>query len=311
MNEVIMGNKNEIANRTPIVIAAEINSIKEQTRKMFLYNSIEIGRRLTEARSMVPHGEWGAWLEKSVEYSKSTANNLMRIFDEYGAYQLSLFGGNAKSQALGDLSYTQAVVLLGLPEEEREPFIAENDIDNMSTRELKEAVKERDQALKEKNDIELKLKEAEKFKEKAEMFKNDLKETRKLLQEAQANGDKEKVSRLQSALAETDVARKEAEKKIQELEQQLKEKPIDVPAVKVVEKVPEEIERELQELRTKVTKQSGSQATVKYSLYFEELVKNFKSLLGSLAEIETTDPEEYQKYKNAVAGLISKMSERL
>ena len=130
-------------NRTPEQIAAEINSIKEQTRRQVLYNSIEIGRRLTEAKSLVPHGEWGEWLENRVEYSKSTANNLMKIFKEYGADQLTLLGNNAKSQAIGELSYTQAIALLGIKNpEERENFIENNNINDMSTRELKEKVKE-------------------------------------------------------------------------------------------------------------------------------------------------------------------------
>jgi len=69
---------------------------------------------------MVEHGQWGNWLKDSVDYSQSTANNLMRIFEEYGSNQIALFGNNANSQALGNLSYTQAVALLGIPAEDRE-----------------------------------------------------------------------------------------------------------------------------------------------------------------------------------------------
>jgi hypothetical protein len=155
MNEIMMNDSKIDVVRTPNIIAVEINSIKEQTRKMLLFNSIEIGRRLVEAKEMIPHGEWGNWLEISVEYSQSTANNLMRIFEEYGSNQITFFDDNAKSQALGNLSYTQAVALLGIPADEREDFIQEHDIDNMSTRELQQAVKE-------KQELELKLKEAEK-----------------------------------------------------------------------------------------------------------------------------------------------------
>ncbi len=73
--------------RTPEIIAIEINSIKEQTKNIVLQNSIEIGRKLVEAKSLLPHGEWGKWLEKSVAYSQRTANDLMRIFNEYGSSQ--------------------------------------------------------------------------------------------------------------------------------------------------------------------------------------------------------------------------------
>ena len=79
---------------------------------------------------MIEHGRWGNWLKETVNYSQSTANNLMRVFDEYGSNQISLFG-EVNSQALGNLSYTQAVALLGIAPEEREAFVEEHDIENI------------------------------------------------------------------------------------------------------------------------------------------------------------------------------------
>ena len=73
----------EISNRTPEQIASEINVIKEESGKMLLSNAVEIGRRLTEAKELVPHGEWLEWLTESVSYSRSTASRLMKIFREY------------------------------------------------------------------------------------------------------------------------------------------------------------------------------------------------------------------------------------
>jgi len=308
--------------RTPELIATEINSIKSQTRMMMLCNSIEIGRRLVEAKTLIPHGEWGKWLENSVDYSQSTANNLMRIFEEYGAVQLSLFGSEAKSQALGNLLYTQAVALLKLPSEEREQFIEEHDMDNMSTRELQQAIKERDQARKE---LEEKAEEARKFeegkqtaeaalqqekeksqKEIAKLTKT-IEDTKKQLAEAQASDNSEVAERLQESLEKTDAELCEAQKRIEELEQQLKAKPIDISASEVVEKVPEEVEQELTALR----KQKKSAAALKYSMHFESLVKGFQDLLDSLAEIEQEDTEEGERYRHATLELISKMSARL
>ncbi|MBR0293461.1 MAG: DUF3102 domain-containing protein, partial [Acidaminococcaceae bacterium] len=88
----------EFKERTPEIVAAEIRQIADQTRKMVLNNSIEIGKRLCEAKEMVPHGEWGSWLEKEVNFKQSTANNLMRIYTEYGDIQGELWGASAKSQ---------------------------------------------------------------------------------------------------------------------------------------------------------------------------------------------------------------------
>ncbi|SHJ18621.1 Protein of unknown function [Desulfosporosinus lacus DSM 15449] len=51
-----------ITERTPLVIAAEINRIKQQTCKIMLTNAIEIGKRLKEAKALLSHGEWRKWL---------------------------------------------------------------------------------------------------------------------------------------------------------------------------------------------------------------------------------------------------------
>lgn len=300
-----------VINRTPDVIAAEINNIKRQTMKMLLYNSIEIGRCLVEAKACVPHGEWSNWLEKNVDYSQSTANNLMRIYEEYG--QTSLLGQNAKSQALGNLGYTQAIALLGVPREDREKFVKEHDIENMSTRELQKAIKERDQAIKEKEDLKINNDSLEKtnreHREKAEKLKKELEETKRQLTEAQASGDSEEVERLQELKAKTDDELKVANDRIRELEQQLKDKPIEavVTQASVIEKIPDDVMKELEELR----KSKKSANTIAFKMHFEVLVKGFGDLLGVLAEIEGTDREEYAQYKKVVTGLIERMSERL
>ncbi|MCB8815357.1 DUF3102 domain-containing protein [Desulfosporosinus shakirovi] len=46
---------NVVNERTPLVIAAEINMLKDHTHKTVLINSVEIGRRLTEAKALLKH----------------------------------------------------------------------------------------------------------------------------------------------------------------------------------------------------------------------------------------------------------------
>lgn len=325
MNEIIKNSTSNMLSRTDI-LAAEINSIKNQTRRIMLYNSIEIGRRLTEAKQLLPHGEWGKWLEKSVDYSQSTANNLMRIFEEYGADQLTLLEDNAKSQALGNLSYTQAIALLGVPEQEREKFVEEHDIEKMSTRELQKAIKEREQALKEKEELEEKLKAAEeKFKEEEEAniqleeiidkhytrtqeLSKELEETKQQLLKAQGKDDVEETERLQTLLSETESELLNSQRKIEELEKQLNEKPKETMKETIIEKIPEKIEKELEELRRKA---QDNTAALKFQLVFDDLSKKFREMLQTLKEIKETDTETYDKYSNAVSTLIKMMQERL
>ena len=131
MNKELLNPELDMEERTPENIAEEINHIKAQVRESALRGAIEIGRRLREAKSLIAYGQWGKWLQENVDYSERTAQNLMNIADEYGRRQ---------SAALEDISVTQAILLLGLPAGEREAFAAENDMDAMSTRELKEQI---------------------------------------------------------------------------------------------------------------------------------------------------------------------------
>lgn len=133
--------------RTPEIIAGEVRHLKAQAQRLILGHAIEIGRRLTEAKAMLEHGQWADWLKNEVSFSQSTANNMMRIFDAYGAAQMGLFGPEANSQAFGNLEYSKALALLAVPEEEREEFAQEVGAEHISVRELKAAIKERDEAV--------------------------------------------------------------------------------------------------------------------------------------------------------------------
>ena len=94
---------------------------------------------------------------------------------------------------------------------------------------------------------------------------------------------------------------------IEKLQRQIKETPIEVTAAQVIEKIPEEVERELNELRAKAAQPIDTTA-IRFKIQFDTLVKGFGDLLRVLEEIDT---ESQSKYKNAVSGLLSKMSERL
>lgn len=128
--------------RDPREIAAEINAIKRSTATYILSQSIEIGRLLCEAKETVGHGEWENWLAENCDYSTTNANNLMRIYREYGEQdQLDFFQEN-RLELFGNLTRSQAVALLALPKHERAAFVAEHDPETMSTREFEKAVAE-------------------------------------------------------------------------------------------------------------------------------------------------------------------------
>lgn len=136
------------AARTLDMVTAEIKFLDAQAGRLVMGHALEIGKRLTEAKEMVPYGEWGNYLEKELHYSQSTANKLMKVFQEFGASQMGLFGPEVESESFTNLTYSKALALLSVPREEREDFLREVDAEAMSTRELKEAIRERDEAKK-------------------------------------------------------------------------------------------------------------------------------------------------------------------
>jgi len=147
MSELEVKRTGEVV-RTVDVIAAEINELSVRN---FL-NILAIGRRMVEAKDLLPHGQFGPWLEANTIYSTRTANNYMRLFEEYGEPQKSLFGPELNSQTFANLDYSKAYALLKVPKEEREEFVKTNDVESMSTRELQKAIKERDEARQERDE---------------------------------------------------------------------------------------------------------------------------------------------------------------
>ena len=226
-------------------ITAEIRVIKQSVGHLLLSSYIELGRRLTEAKELLPHGEWGAWLRDEAEFSQSTANNMMNIFREYGADQASLFG-DAKSQTLGNLTYSKAVALLQVPAEEREEFVEEHHVDELSTRELEKLIREKQAADERAAKAERALESAEEEKREAvalavSEYESTVDDIQKLLHEAEsASKDAEgKVKAAEKDKAAADKARKAAEKSVKELEKQLAEAKADAEGAR----------RDLQELR--------------------------------------------------------------
>ena len=134
------------------VITAEIKDLCRQAQTMALLYAVEIGRRLEEAKRALPYGKWGEWLENEVEFSQSSANNFMKLYEEYGASQISIFGASVDSQTFANLPYSKALQLLAVPRDEREAFAEEVGAADLSVKELKAAIEERDRAKKEAED---------------------------------------------------------------------------------------------------------------------------------------------------------------
>jgi len=314
-------------------VETEIIMIRNQVNQVALNGAIEIGRRLTEAKSMLPHGEWGNWLREKVDISQSAAQNFMKLFDEYGDAQITLLGAVAKSQTFGNLPYTKALRLLSVPENEREAFAEENDIANKSVREIDRLIKERDEAnaakakaedqaksaqkqlegaqrvIVEARDLEKKARDEEAAaKKKAAAMERELNEARKSEKKAKEELDRQKknpqipASMLEKVRAEAaEKAAQEAEKTRAALEAQLKKAEAEAAdAAERAEKA--EKQREAAEKRLAVT---NPDAAIFGSL-FQQVQEMWNKLEGTLLKVQQADPALAEKLSAARTAVLQK-----
>lgn len=111
-----------------------------------------IGQDLIEAKSKMEHGLWGTWLEERVNFSQSTAENYMKIAEQVGGDSMLL-----------NLPYTKILALLAVPAEEREEFAEANNVEDKSVAQIKQLIRERDEARLHASKAEAKIEEQNKL----------------------------------------------------------------------------------------------------------------------------------------------------
>lgn len=284
-----MNDINTIVIRSPEVIAAEINTIKRTTAQYILLQSIEIGKLLVEAKNAVPHGEWGGWLEENFEYSTSTANNLMRIYTEYGEEEQITFFEENRLELFGQLNRSQAISLLQLPRDDRAEFVRTHDMSAMSVRDLDDEIAK----IKAENEKLIdKALSAEKAKIEAERERD---ENRKKSEMALAES-RVQMKALKDKNKAAEARLNDAIEKNKHLSEQLA-LPVEITPEerqKIADEATSEKEREIENLRDKISQLTASiDPTVqRFSVYFESMQDNFNKmieLIRSCGNMETAD----------------------
>lgn len=187
---------------------------------------ITIGRCLIEAKDMLPHGEWLPWLNEKAEFSERTARNFMRLAREW-----------TNRQALADLGASKALTLLALPADEREQFMAENNVVDMTTRQLEEAIRDRDEARKAAEAAQAEARTAEEARAKMEQ---DMAVVNASLESARA----------------ADAAAQDRVRELEEELRALRDRPVDVAVETVVDQEAVEAARKeaIAEMQAKLDK---------------------------------------------------------
>lgn len=288
---------NEIT-RSAAVIAAEINAIKSQTfgilEAAHTYakrSCFEIGKRLEEAKATIPHGEWGDWLEANVSYSVSTANDLMRIYREFGDEQIDMLTGRSDAEVFEGLSQSQMVALFALPKADRAAFVEEHreelESGELSTRKLKEEIKRLNEVMAEKDRVMMDDEAAyDRLEKDKKTVEDELKKAR-----VEINAAHDRITEMQIRFDE------------------LSAKPIEATAVeKVFEPTPEQIEEiraaAIKETEGKLAKDAEKKQKELDKLLSADLEKK-KEIDDLKGQLEAKEAEMDGAIKSAVAEAVA------
>ncbi len=151
-------------------------------------NMFQLGRVFVEAKELVAHTEWTGWLLKNSGMSVRSAQQMMGVYKRF-----------ANRPSLAGIDKSKLFRMLALPPGKEDEFIEENNLEEMTDRQVQEAVK--------------------KVREEAKA------ELDKVLTDSQKEIDRQRAE-AQAAIDKERVARQLAEERIKVLE----EAPPEIPA---------------------------------------------------------------------------------
>ena len=305
MSEIITANYRSVQ-----IITAEIMGIATQTAQVLFISACEMGKRMLEAKELTGRGEWGSYLDdlcRQLGIGKSTAHNWMRLYKEYG--------DSPNFQALGNITYTKAVQLLALPEETREEILQENNVEDMSSRELAQAIKDK-QAAQEL--LAIAQENEEDLKRRLEAQTKETSRLQTALDQASAaeSGAKAELQKLRehpeippSLIAKTvedakAQAKAEAQAAITAAQQEAAEKE---EARSLMEFALVDAQRQIKELSAR--SQISNQDAASFEILFNQITPLFNQMMGYLLKVEAADPELGAKFRYAAQRMGEKFAE--
>lgn len=289
------------------VITQEIQFYKGQA----CMSMVEIGKRLLEAKQCLPHGAWGEWLKNEVDFSERTAQNFMRIAKEYTNPQLIADIGNSASKA---------IMLLSMPEEEREEFVGEaheingeeKTVAEMTNKELQEVLKE----------LEAERKEKEHLKKQLDLFEDEAQRKQDEAVDAAYSHGEEQIKRLSELKEQAEAAlQKKLDKAKKEAEKAKKEAKEAQAAIEAHEEAQKEAEETalalkermklVQEEADKKVRLAGNQEMTVFKVHFENVQMEFNEMMTCIDNLQEKEPEEAGKMRTAMKSLCQNIMQIL
>lgn len=310
-------------------ITSEIRYIQNDVQQYAAQGALKIGERLCEAKELLGHGEFLPWIKEEFGWTDRTAQKLMAVYREFGDSQKSLFGPEINTKTYSDLPVSKLYLLISVPESEREDFVKENNVAEMSVREMEKLLREKKEAEDESREAHAEL---NKLADKYAALSAVASEQEKELKAAQADVSASIEAAKKEAAAEAEKARRTAEKAQKAAEAEAKKARDEAEAAKKDlqqlrdnPEIPQEVMDKLKAQFGKAAEEAEARAreaeaklkvsdpdVAMFKLHFDNLQKTAASMAQLITKMKLSgNADMADKLSRAACAVLERVKEEL
>ena len=312
MNNIVEAQYEIVQERTLPVIISEIKIIEQHVTKTAIEGAIQIGERLQEAKELAGHGNFGQWCQENLNYSQDTAQKFMKLAREYGG-QNNVLANTAMSR---NFSISNALSLLKVPEEDREQFVEEHQVEDMTNKELEEEIRQlnEEKASRERK-IEVLNNSMRNEAEKLLQAQHEIEDLKRQLDDASVEAvDPKEVEKLKAKLEKTEAALEKEKEKLKK-EKDDRQAAIDKELKAAGDAMQEQAKKSIESLQKEVDRlkrreqKAGNETLLKFKILVDQLQDVFRQAGECILAEE--DQEKADKMNAALRAVLQSMEEDL
>ena len=312
MNNIVEAQYEIVQERTLPVIISEIKIIEQHVTKTAIEGAIQIGERLQEAKELAGHGNFGQWCQENLNYSQDTAQKFMKLAREYGG-QNNILANTAMSR---NFSISNALSLLKVPEEDREQFVEEHQVEDMTNKELEEEIRRlnEEKASRERT-IQVLNNSMRDEAEKLLQAQHEIEDLKRQLDDASVEAvDPKEVEKLKAKLEKTEAALEKEKEKLKK-EKDDRQDAIDKELKAAGDAMQEQAKKSIESLQKEVDRlkrreqKAGNETLLKFKILVDQLQDVFRQAGECILAEE--DQEKADKMNAALRAVLQSMEEDL
>lgn len=297
----------ELEDKSTEQLCHEANGLYQQMEavgNVALMMAASAGRRLLVVKERLPHGEFGTWCDKNLDFSQSRANKMMQLAKR-SSDENSIF---SNSYTCTNLSISKAFALLSAPDDVAKEVIESENINDMTVTELKTEIanlKARNNELEAGTDeiehLKNRITELEAEQSESEISVDDLTAKDDEIKRLKEKLEKEKA-KAKAAKNNTEDAVKEAVDKYKAEHEKEKAEAVKEGKAKL-QAAYSEAEKTIARLEKELSASSQEDLTT-FRAQVNILQEVFQSCCKSLEIIESKDQEQGEKVRSALLQVL-------